>query len=96
MSRTDKFFRMVLCSHEGVEAGSEDAPTDWVVSAVYKCARNGDNSSTLTASNMNSLEVLTFPQDSDKIMAVLPQEFWPRFITDLVLSKPCELQDSMI
>ena len=98
MARTDRLFRMVLVSHEGVEAGdTEGVPSDWVVSAVYKQSRGGRKvSATLSAENLVTGEVLHFPRDADKIVAVLPQEFWPSFITDLISSAVPESQGMLV
>lgn len=83
-------FRMVSSFYEDMTACENVEDATWVVNASYSRSRGGRSvRATLTAENLNTHEVLTFPQDHEKISSVMPDEFWPQFVKDLV-SVPSE------
>ena len=100
MSSGDVLFRMVMMCREGASTGRDAGlshDSEWSVSAMYKRSRGGNKvTATLSAENLMTGEVLTYPKDADKITSVLPTEFWPAFITDLVSDKPNQNQPSLM
>ena len=64
---------------------AEACDAEWMVHASLRRSRGGRKvTAELKADNMNTGELLTYPQDYDRIIAVMPDEFWPQFVKDLV------------
>ena len=84
MSNGAVIFRMVSSFYEDMQQCENQADAHWVVTASLKRSRGGRIvSATLTAENIITYELLTYPEDSEKISCVMPEEFWPQFIKDL-------------
>jgi len=82
-------FRMVSSFYEDMQQCENVEDAHWVVNAAYKRSRGGRNvTATLTAENIVTHELLTFPQDHARISEVMPDEFWPQFIKDLSVPVP--------
>lgn len=97
MARAEDFlFRMVLMAHEGNEYGGNDSARDWIVNASLQKLRSGKLRANLTAEHIQTGDVLTYPQDADKIANVLPAEYWPAFIIDLLAEVPPKEQPTLL
>ena len=93
MTSGETFFRMVACFRQEGEglAECDAADAEWMIHASLRRSRGGRKvSAVLTADNLVTGELLTFPQDFDRIVAVLPVEFWPQFVKDLQVPVPFE------
>lgn len=65
-------------------AECNEADAEFMVHASLRRSRGGRKvSAVLKVDNLVTGELLTFPQDYDRIVAVIPQEFWPQFVLDL-------------
>jgi len=84
MSNGAVMFRMVSMFREDMAQCDDINNAEWIVNASYKRSRQGKSvTAKLTAENITTHELLTFPQDSDRIITVMPREFWPQFVLDL-------------
>ena len=91
MANGAQIFRMVSSFYEDMQQCENVEDAHWVVNASLKRSRGGRNvSATLTAENIITHELLTYPEDSEKISSVMPEEFWPQFIKDLSVPVPDE------
>lgn len=91
MSNGAVMFRMISMFREDMQGTENVADAEWIVNASYKRSRGGRKvSASLTAENVTTHELLTFPQDHAKITSVMPDEYWPSFIKDLQVPVPIE------
>ena len=75
---------MVSMFREDMAQCDDINDAEWIVNASYKRSRQGRSVTTkLTAENVTTHELLTFPQDHARIISVMPEEFWPQFVKDL-------------
>ena len=89
MSR-NHLLRMVLLYSEG----DGDHPTgvkDYTIS-ITELKKSGSHLFKVTAENMKTNEVFNSPEDNDKILKVLPLEFWPSFVRQSLLVGPSDEQ----
>lgn len=78
MPRGEITFRMVAFFHD------ELSDADWSVNALYRRSRGGTIRAHLTAENVVTGEQLIYPRDYDKLVAVVPEDYWPAFVKELV------------
>ena len=96
MAKAEDFlFRMVLMAHEGNEYGNSDDAKDWIVNASLQKLRSGKLRSNLVAEHIQTGTMLTYPQDADKIISILPEEYWPDFIKTLCSEAPNQNQPAL-
>ncbi len=92
---SDFLFRMVLVARKGGEYNEDDPGEDWIVNASLQKLRSGKLRASLTAENALTLEKLTYPLHADKIISILPDEFWPDFIKSLCSDVPAQQQPAL-
>jgi len=88
-------FRMVASFYADMADCENAEDATWVVNASMKRSRGGRKVSvSLTAENLVTHDLFTYPQDHAMITSVMPDEFWPSFIKDL--SAPVALAQPML
>ena len=84
MSNGATMFRMVASFYADMADCENQEDATWVVNASMKRSRGGRKVSvSLTAENLVTHDLFTYPQDHAMITSVMPDEFWPSFIKDL-------------
>ena len=87
MSR-NHLLRMVLLFAEGDGSGYANEHTI----SITELKKSGSRLFKVTAENMKTNEVFNSPEDNDKILKVLPLEFWPSFVRQSLLVGPSDEQ----
>ena len=82
--------RMVLVFSEGDGDGS-DFVKDHTIS-ITELKTSGMGYFKVTAENLKTGEVFNSPKDNDKILEILPLEFWPKFVHESLLVGPSDEQ----
>lgn len=77
-------FRMIASFYEESGFKGEPVVTDYMVHATLIRARNARPTCSFTMTNAVSGEVLTYPADRERMSNVLPDEYWPQFVRDLI------------
>ena len=86
-----QIFRMVLT--DAVGDGSEDVKEHAV--SVTELVKNGKRDFRVTVGNLKTGIVFKSPMDNDKILQVLPLEFWPPFVHQSLLVGKSDLQSPL-
>ena len=89
MSR-NHLLRMVLLYSEG----DGDDPTgveDYTIS-ITELKKSGSHHFMVTAENLKTGKVFNSPMDNNKILEVMPLEFWPEFVRQSLLVGPSDEQ----
>ena len=89
MSR-NHLLRMVLLYSEGDGDGS-DGIKDHTIS-IIEMKKSGVRHFGVTAENLKTGVVFNSPKDNDKILEIMPLEFWPTFVRDSLLVGPSDEQ----
>ena len=76
--------RMVLVFAEG---DGSDLANEHTIS-VTELKKSGSRLFRVTAENLETGEVFNSPKDNDKILKVMPLEFWPTFVRQSLLAGP--------
>ena len=82
--------RMVLLYSVGDGDGS-DGIKDHTIS-ITEMKKSGVRHFMVTAENLKTGEVFNSPEDNDKILEILPLEFWPAFVRQILLVGPSDEQ----
>ena len=83
---SNHLLRMVLLFSEGDGDGS-DGVKDYTIS-ITELKKPGSRLFMVTAENLKTGEVFNSPTDNDKILEIMPLEFWPTFVRQSLLAGP--------
>ena len=81
---------MVLLYSEG-DGDGLDGVKEYAIS-VTEMRKSGKRLFTATAENLKTGEVFNSPEDNDKILEIMPLEFWPMFVHESLLVGPSDEQ----
>ena len=82
--------RMVLLYSEGDGDGSDGVKDHTITITEFK--KSGVRNLLVTAENLKTGAVFNSPKDNDKILEILPLEFWPTFVRQSLLVGPSDEQ----
>ena len=85
--------RMVLVFTEG-DGDGFDGVKDHTIS-ITELKKSGMRLFKVTAENLKTGEVFNSPKDNDKILEILPLEFWPAFVRQSLLVGPSDEQSTL-
>ena len=63
--------------------------------SITEMKKSGFHSFKVTAENLKTGEVFNSPKDNDKILEVMPLEFWPAFVRQSLLVGPPDEQSTL-
>ena len=82
--------RMVLAYSEGDGDGFDNVKDHTI--SITELKKSGKRLFRVTAENLKTGVVFNSPKDNDKILEILPLEFWPTFVRQSLLVGPSDEQ----